>query len=287
MEKEQLEQELRRCRASVVALQKELATTNQGTLALTLELEESREALSRHAGELNRANRELESLNAELNAFSFSVSHDLRSPLRAIDGFSKALEEDYGDVLDDEGRELLVRIQSAAARMGQLIDDLLQLSRATRADMYAEDVDLSEVAHGVASDLKSAEPGRHVAIEVQPGLTCRGDKRLLTAVMENLIGNAWKFTSRRDEASIQIGSYEQDGEMVVYVKDNGAGFDSEHASKLFTPFQRLHTVEEFPGTGIGLATVQRIVHRHGGRVWAEGHPESGARFMFTVGTLLG
>jgi light-regulated signal transduction histidine kinase (bacteriophytochrome) len=283
MDKEQLGRELGQCRANVIALQKELEKTNQGTLALTLELEESREALAMHASELKRANVELESLNAELNAFSFSVSHDLRSPLRAISGFSTALEEDYGGVLDDEGRELLARIQAAAARMAELIDDLLQLSRATRAEMSAEDVDLTSVANGVVSDLRSANPGRNVSVVVRPGIICRGDRRLLTAVMENLIGNAWKFTSRREEAAIEIGSYERDGDRVVYVNDNGAGFDSEHAQKMFAPFQRLHTTEEFPGTGIGLATVKRIVQRHGGRVWAEGHPGGGAKFMFTVG----
>ncbi|HUF51887.1 MAG TPA: ATP-binding protein [Longimicrobiales bacterium] len=225
---------------------------------------------------------ELEAANRELEAFSYSVSHDLRSPLRSMDGFSQALAEDYGDRLDAEGLDHLRRIRAASQRMGHLIDDLLQISRVTRADMRREQVDLSMITQSVAAALARAEPERNVAFVATDGLTGVGDPALLRIALENLLANAWKFTSRREYARVEFGAARQNGSVAYFVADNGAGFDMTYAGKLFTPFQRLHALTEYPGTGIGLATVQRIVHRHGGSVWAEGTVDNGATFYFTL-----
>ncbi|MGB7539806.1 MAG: PAS domain S-box protein [Anaerolineales bacterium] len=226
---------------------------------------------------------QLESANKELEAFAYSVSHDLRAPLRSIDGFGQALQEDYAAHLDDQGLDYLQRIRSASKRMGLLIDDLLQLSRLTRGELHRQTLDLTAMARRVAEEFQRAEPGRSVAWTVAEKLSAEADERLLSAVLENLLGNAWKFTSRRKEAKIAFESVvTSEGERAYRVKDNGAGFQMDHAEKLFQAFQRLHTVQEFPGNGIGLATVQRIIHRHGGRVWAEGEPEKGASFYFTL-----
>ncbi len=228
--------------------------------------------------------RELASANAELASFSYSVSHDLRSPLRGLDYLSRALLEDYADKLDDAGREQLRRIRGEADRLTHLIHALLELSRFTALDLRRESVDVTALARGVGSDLRAREPDRAVAFTVEDGLRADADPRLLNVVLENLLGNAWKFTSRTPEARVDLGSaVVPGGARAFYVRDNGAGFDPSKADRLFGAFQRLHSASEFEGTGIGLATVQRIVRRHGGRVWAEGEPDKGATFWFTLG----
>jgi signal transduction histidine kinase len=231
--------------------------------------------LQRRAWELLVANRELES-------FSYSVSHDLRSPLRTIDGFGQALVEDCADVLPPEGHEHVRRIRAATQRMGQLIDDLLQLSRLTRSELVRERVDLSRIAGEVAAELAGSTPERQVVVEIGDGLLAEGDPRLLRVVVENLLHNAWKFTSKHPSARIAFGRCDREGKPAFFVQDDGAGFDMAYAKKLFGAFQRLHGTTEFPGSGIGLATVQRIIHRHGGEIWAEGAVEQGATFTFTL-----
>jgi signal transduction histidine kinase len=226
---------------------------------------------------------ELERANRELDAFSYSVSHDLRAPLRAIDGFSKALVEDYGDKLEPDARNYLDRISANVRRMGTLIDDLLELSRITRSPVSRELVDLSSLAHEIVTELRQASPQRSVRVDIAPGLAALGDPRLFRIMLGNLLGNAWKYTSRTADARIEVGRKSLDSESeTFFVGDNGAGFDMSYAYRLFTPFQRLHDARQFDGTGIGLAIVQRIVHRHGGRVWAEAVPNHGATFFFTL-----
>jgi signal transduction histidine kinase len=226
---------------------------------------------------------ELERANNELEAFSYSVAHDLRAPLRAIDGFSEALLTDYSSKLDDQGRHYLARVRSGSQRMAHLIDDLLSLSRITRASLSRELVDMTDVARKILVELEGRAPDRMVESRVSDGLVSQADPRLLSVMLENLLSNAWKFTSKRPAAKIEVGKEEREAETVFFVRDNGAGFNMEHAKRLFTPFQRLHTQGEFEGTGIGLATVQRVVTRHGGRVWAEALPDQGATFFFTLG----
>jgi len=223
---------------------------------------------------------ELEAANRELEAFSYSVSHDLRAPLRAIHGFSQALAEDYEGRLDEQGVRLLDRVRAAAERMGLLIDDLLELSRATRAEMAREPIDLTELARGIAAELVANEPHRNVNVRVADGLVTTADPPLLKLVLANLIENAWKFTGKLEQAVIEVGLAEATSEF--FVRDNGAGFDMAYVDKLFHPFQRLHPESEFKGTGVGLALVQRIVHRHGGRTRAEGNVGVGASFYFTL-----
>jgi PAS domain S-box-containing protein len=225
---------------------------------------------------------QLEAANKELEAFSYSVSHDLRAPLRSIDGFSQVLLEDYMDKLDAAGQDALKRVRAAAQRMAQLIDDMLKLSRVTRSEMHLETVDLSAMAHAVLDELQRTQPERQVNCVIVEGIVAKGDTQLLRAVLENLLGNAWKFTGKHGCARIEFGKTQREGETIYFVRDNGAGFDMAFVNKLFGVFQRLHTVEEFPGTGIGLATVQRVIHRHGGRVWAEGALAQGATFYFTL-----
>ena len=227
---------------------------------------------------------ELQAVNKELEAFSYSVSHDLRAPLRHINGFSQALLEDCEDKLDDSGKGYLNQVREASHEMAQLIDDVLQLARVTRTEMRREPVNLSELAASVVAELQERETRRKAAVDIETGLSARGDKRLLRIVLTNLMGNAWKFTSQRTEAQVTFGREQQNGETTYFIRDNGAGFDMAYANKLFGAFQRLHTTGEFEGTGIGLATVQRIVHRHGGRVWAEGKVDQGATFFFTLPT---
>ena len=229
---------------------------------------------------VRRRTAQLRAANEELEAFSYSVSHDLRAPLRAMTGFGRILLEDYGDELDEVGRDYLRRIQDAGERMGVLIDDLLDLSRLTRQRMRRETVDLSALARGVADDLERVEPGRRVRFVIAEGLSVEGDEGLLRVVMENLIGNAWKFTAREPEAEIEFGVLEQGGKPVYFVRDNGIGFDAAHAERIFDPFQRLHGEEEFEGTGVGLATVARIIRRHGGSLWAQGQTGRGATLFF-------
>lgn len=232
---------------------------------------------------LETANLELKLVNRELESFCYSVSHDLRSPLRTIDGFSQALLEDYGDKLDDAGRASLARVRAASQRMSQLIDDLLNLSRVTRGEMHRETVNLSALAQSIAAELLATGPDRRVKFSIDAGLTTQGDAPLLRVALENLLGNAWKYTSRHEQACIEFGRCEEQAQQhVFFVRDDGAGFDSTYADRLFGAFQRLHGATEFPGTGIGLATVQRIIYRHGGRIWAAGAVEKGATLYFTL-----
>jgi len=253
---------------------------------ITWMLSRSRLLAEESGRELQVANHELEAANRELEAFSYSVSHDLRAPLRSIDGFSQILLEDHADELDEEGKDYLGRVRAASQRMGNLIDDLLGLSQVTRSALRREDVDLSQMAREVAAELRRREPGRRAEVEVEEGLVANGDPRLLRVALENLIGNAWKFTGKEEEARIRFGLDKrlsgESGVTVFRVSDNGAGFEMAYAGKLFGAFQRLHGAEEFEGTGIGLATVQRVVRRHGGRVWAEGEVGEGASFFFTL-----
>jgi PAS domain S-box-containing protein len=225
---------------------------------------------------------QLEEANKELESFSYSVSHDLRAPLRHIDGFSQVLLEDYGGQLDEQGRNHLLRLKKASQRMSQLIDDLLELSRVSRSELDRQATNLSRLAGMILLELKQNQPERQVTWQIMDNIMATGDPRLLRVVLENLLGNAWKYTAKKGEAAIEFGSYPEGGETVYYVRDNGAGFDMRYADKLFAPFQRLHRAEEFEGTGIGLATVKRIVARHGGRIWAESAPDAGATFHFTL-----
>jgi PAS domain S-box-containing protein len=231
---------------------------------------------------LQQRNSELENLNRELEAFSYSVSHDLCAPLRAIDGFSGFLLNDYADRLDDRGRDRLGRIRASAQHMRVLIDDMLKLSMVTRAELKFIPVDLTAVAHEVGEDLHRQYPQRDVQFNVHPAVMVQGDSRLLRIALFNLLENAWKFTARTQQASIEFGSIVQDNVATCFVRDNGAGFDMAQTERLFGAFQRLHRQDEFPGTGIGLATVQRIIRRHGGNIWAESEVGHGTKFYFTL-----
>ncbi|MBI4301345.1 MAG: PAS domain S-box protein [Chloroflexi bacterium] len=260
--------------------------TDGSTLILEMGVDVTEQKRAEEA--LRKAHDELEirvqERTKELEAFTYSVSHDLRAPLRSIDGFSQALLEDYTAKLDEQGKDYLSRVRTASQRMGQLIDDMLALSRVTRSEMRHETVNMSNVAQAIADELRKAEPHRQIDFTVAQGLTTEGDPFLLRQLLENLLDNAVKFTSKHPSAEIKFGVMRRGGERVYYVRDDGAGFDMSYVDKLFGPFQRLHAPTEFPGTGIGLATVQRIVHRHGGRVWAEGVVEKGATVYFTLGT---
>jgi two-component system sensor histidine kinase/response regulator len=227
--------------------------------------------------------RDLEHKNRELESFSYAVSHDLRAPLRRIDSFSRAVLETQGDRLDEAGRKFLSRVREASQQMSQLIDDVLHLSKVTRAELREQEVDLSELVALLLTRLQEAEPARTVEIKVRPGVVVVGDGQLLRIALQNLLENAWKFSSKEPKARIEFGMVQASGEPAYFVRDNGAGFDMTYAGRLFGPFQRLHSQNEFPGSGIGLATVQRIIHRHGGRVWAEGLVGQGATFYFTLG----
>ena len=241
----------------------------------THELQERNDALRRNAAELLAA-------NTELDAFAYSVSHDLRAPLRSIDGFSQILLEDYSGTLDAAGRESLQRVRAASQRMGTLIDDLLKLARVTRVEIRTEDVDLSGMAGEIAAELQRATPERLVEFAIAPGLSARGDARLLRVALDNLLRNSWKYTAKQAQPRIEFASIAANGERAFMVRDNGAGFDMQYADKLFGVFQRLHSPAEFEGTGVGLATVRRIITRHGGRIWAEGVVDRGATFYFTL-----
>jgi light-regulated signal transduction histidine kinase (bacteriophytochrome) len=252
------------------------------------------EDLSDAQAEIRTLNAELEArveqrtdelvvANENLEAFTYSAAHDLRSPLRTLSGYSEALREDYGDRLDETGRWYTERIQAASERMGTLIDDLLLLARVSRAEMSLGPVDLSAEVAAIASELQAREPGRRVSFAIHDGVWVNADRTLIRTVLQNLVENAWKYSGKRDGATIEFGATAaEDAGVCCYVRDNGAGFDPAFASKLFQPFQRLHAVTEFPGTGIGLASVRRIIERHGGRVWAEGAVGRGATFYFTL-----
>jgi PAS domain S-box-containing protein len=231
---------------------------------------------------VRKARDAAEASNRELEAFSYSVSHDLRKPLRAIEGFSRALLEELGEQLDARGKDYASRVASGAERMSLLMDDLLELSRASRVNLQIQTVDLSALAEEIATALRRRDPERQVEVSVQEGLTARGDEALLRAVLENLLENAWKFTSHHEQAHVEFAARVESGVPIYSVRDDGAGFDPNYAQDLFRPFERLHKESDFPGTGVGLAIVQRVVRRHGGRVWAEGAPEAGATFYFTL-----
>lgn len=241
--------------------------------------------LKRTQRQLVRAKEATEAANRELDAFSYSVAHDLRAPLRSIDGFSHAVLDDYGHLLDAQGQKYLGFVREAAQNMAQLIDDMLILSRVTRSELQRETVDLSNLAESVIARLKRDDPERQVDTVVQGGLVVEGDARLLTVALNNLLGNAWKFTSKRGRARIEFGALSTPRKPTYFVRDNGAGFDMTYVSKLFRVFERLHSASEFEGTGVGLATVQRIVGRHRGRVWAKGSIDEGATFYFTLGDM--
>lgn len=227
--------------------------------------------------------KQLETVNKELEAFSYSVSHDLRAPLRAIDGFSQILLEKYNEVLDDRGKYYLSRVRINSQEMAKLIDDILQLSRLTRGEMKFEaNINLSAMAHEIAADLQQESSDRQVTFNIEENLICEGDRVLLKSVLQNLLSNSWKFTSKHPKAVIEFGQLKNHKNQIYFVKDDGAGFDMAYAGKLFGAFQRLHSALDFPGTGVGLATVARIVHRHHGEVWAEAEVEKGATFYFTL-----
>jgi light-regulated signal transduction histidine kinase (bacteriophytochrome) len=265
-----------------VAEREKLENLQSAAFNILEDLNSQRDVLSTEVTERARAENELENTNRELEAFSYSVSHDLRAPLRGIDGFSHVLLKEYGDKLDDLGREYLTHVRNSSQQMAQLIDDLLNLSRMSRGALHREDTNLAELARSVLETLKAASEARSVEILSPKDLQGRCDPRLIKVVLENLLGNAWKFTSRKEHATIEIGSQPIDGVVTYFIRDNGAGFDMAYADKLFGAFQRLHTADEFPGTGIGLATVRRIIHRHGGKIWAEGYVGIGTTIYFTL-----
>jgi signal transduction histidine kinase len=257
--------------------------------SMTQNLKRSHEEIIQFNHEISILNEELkhrvlqlEAANRELEAFSYSVSHDLRAPLRSVAGFSQALFEDYAGILDPEGRDSLERIVAATQRMGRLIDDLLNLSRVTRVEMRREKVNLSGLARKIADMLRKTQPGRQAEIIIAEGIVAQGDEQLLTIVLENLLGNAWKFTGKNSNTVIEFGVAQHKGSQAYFIKDNGAGFDMSYAGKMFSPFQRLHSVKDFPGTGIGLATVKRIINRHGGSVWIEAGVNRGTTVYFTL-----
>jgi light-regulated signal transduction histidine kinase (bacteriophytochrome) len=245
-------------------------------------LRESQQQLFDTDTSLFAVNERLRAVNKELEAFSYSVSHDLRAPLRSIDGFALALMEDCADQLDATGQNYLQRVRAATLRMGQLIDDLLHLSRLSQAELRRGTVELSALAESITTELRHREPERQVEWVIAAGVAAEGDARLLRVALENLLGNAWKYTGTRPRGQIEFGVTKNWGRPVYFVRDNGVGFDMAYADKLFGAFQRLHGASEFPGTGIGLATVQRIVHRHGGQIWAEAAVDQGATFCFTL-----
>jgi PAS domain S-box-containing protein len=246
------------------------------------EQKRAEEKLKQALANLESSNTQLAAINRELEAFSYSVSHDLRAPLRTIDGFSQALLEDYLDKLDEQGQDYLKRVRTASQRMGALIDDLLKLSRLSRSEMHQEPVDLSMLAEEIAVELQQTQPERHAEFIIGQGLMANGDRQLLRIALGNLLSNAWKFTGKLPQARIEFGITHNGSKQAYYVRDNGDGFDMKYADKLFAPFQRLHDAAEFPGNGIGLVTVQRIIHRHGGSIRAEGAVGQGATFYFTL-----
>ncbi|HEY3310585.1 MAG TPA: PAS domain S-box protein [Anaerolineales bacterium] len=258
-------------------------------LSITRDIDDNKRAeeqirkLNTHL-ELRVAERtsQLQAANRELEAFAYSVSHDLRAPLRGIDGWSRALQEDYGSLLDSQAQEYLQRVRSETSRMDQLINALLQLSRVTRSELQFAQVDLSALAHSIARTLQETQDGNRMEFIIQPGLAAQGDHHLLEIALTNLFSNAAKFSSKRSQARIEFGQTLQNGKQAYFVRDNGVGFDMIYAKNLFGAFQRMHSQSEFPGTGIGLATVQRIIHRHGGRIWVDAKPDQGAVFYFTL-----
>jgi two-component system, sensor histidine kinase and response regulator len=268
---------------SKVAVFVELAKKNELLRRQARLLAESEQAALDLAETRAELVRDLEHKNRELESFSYAVSHDLRAPLRRIDSFSRAVLESQADRLDESGRRFLSRVREASQHMSQLIDDVLYLSRVTRADLREQEIDLSALASLILARLQEGERDRKVEVKIRPEMVVTGDGQLLRIALENLLENAWKFTGQRPEPRIEFGATQASGEPTYFIRDNGAGFDMTYAERLFGPFQRLHPQDEFPGSGIGLATVQRIIHRHGGRVWGEGLVGQGATFQFTLG----
>lgn len=263
-----------------------LALTVAEYLALAVSrqhaLEETRRLNFELEDRVQRRTRQLEEANREMESFCYSVSHDLRAPLRALDGFSRILLEDAGQILDDTDKDNLRRIIAASERMGGLMDDLLKLSRIGRVGMRLTDVDLGGIAAGILERLRSGTPARRIDVQIAPGLAVQADAGLMRIALDNLLENAWKYTGKTADARIEFGSLERDGQVDFFIRDNGAGFDLRYATKLFSPFQRAHSPGEFGGNGIGLAIVQRILQRHGGRTWAESEPGRGSTFWFTL-----
>ncbi len=264
-------------------------TVRERTAALLVEIEEHKKAedeVKKLNAELEQRvlerTAELEAANKELESFAYTVSHDLRAPLRSIEAFSRAIEEEKAEGLDGTGKDYLRRVRTSAQNMSQLIEAMLRLSRLTRGELSRVSVNLSVLATHIAEELKRAEPERRVEFIIADGLTAEGDRTMLNAVINNLMRNAWKFTGNNPKAKIEVWSCRKDGKTTFFVRDDGAGFDMNYVSKMFMPFQRLHPASEFPGIGIGLATVQRIIHRHGGTIWAEGEVGRGATFYFTL-----
>jgi signal transduction histidine kinase len=246
-------------------------------------LQHSMEDVLKLSGQITARNAELENANRELESFIYSVSHDLRAPLRSISSFISFLAKDYSDRFDDRGKDYLGRISAGSAKMNRLIEDMLHLSKVSRQEVNREVVDISKVVNGVISDLREVDPGRRVEVVVKEDVTASVDPRLIEMVFANLLGNAWKFTAKVENARIELGTGKQNGQTFYYIRDNGSGFDQEYAGQIFLPFHRLHSEDEFEGTGIGLAIVERIIHRHGGKIWAEGEPGKGATVFFTLG----
>jgi light-regulated signal transduction histidine kinase (bacteriophytochrome) len=249
---------------------------------LMLRLKETEEELKKQRDYLHQLVRDLEAANKELESFVYSVSHDLRSPLRTINGFSEIVLQDYGDKLDNTGKEYLNRIKEATKRLTQLVDDMLKLFRIIKTEVNREDVNLSEMAQSIYDDLRQSQTNRSVEFIVAPKLLVNGDRQLLQILMRNLLENAWKYTSKCPNARIEVGFVTENGKKAYFVKDNGAGFEMKYADRLFLPFQRLHSDQEYAGNGIGLAIVQRVVQRHGGEVWTKAKVGQGATFYFTL-----
>jgi light-regulated signal transduction histidine kinase (bacteriophytochrome) len=251
-----------------------LVLENEGTIVLAA----IRDITLRKKSEI-----EIKKLNEELKAFSYSVSHDLRAPLRSIDGFSNIILKNYGHLLDDQGKDYLNRVMNASRHMGQLIDDMLKLSRLTRVGINIELINLSSIAESVSTELRNSNPERKADFIIQPEMMVNADPNLMRIAIENLLGNAWKYSNRQIETKIEFGTFiNKDNKTVFFIHDNGVGFDMKYVNKLFGAFQRLHGTAEFEGSGIGLATVQRIIHRHGGTIWAEGEINNGATFCFML-----
>lgn len=258
-----------------------------GILVMILDLnqfQQPQNEVQRLNAELEQRVRErtaqLEATNRELEAFCYSVSHDLRAPLRSVRGFTEVLLEQYAQNLDVAGRDFLRRVRDASSQMDKLVDDLLRLSRVSRSEIQRQEINLSRVAEEIVSELRKSDPSRNVTVTVASGLRANGDERLMRLVLDNLVRNAWKFTSKRSDAAIEVGR--NDASDTFFVRDNGVGFDMAYAPRLFGVFQRLHSTVDFPGSGVGLAIVQRVINRHGGRVWAEGAVDAGAAFYFTL-----
>ena len=253
----------------------------------TLQLRQREDELNRHRNHLEelvgQRTHELSTVNKELEAYSYSIAHDLRAPLRAVTSFSQILLDDAAEKLDSDQRDSLQRVVNASKHMADLIDDILELSRITRKELQREQIDLSGLVRDILEELRRADPVRKLTATIADGVTVEGDAKLLRVALENLLGNAWKYTAKVEQPSIEFGTTTQEEKTVFSLKDNGVGFDMRYVDKLFHPFQRLHNSQDYEGTGIGLATVQRVVQRHGGQIWASGEPGKGASFYFTLG----